>query len=183
MQARQAFSAFASLPLRGRNFRRARKSLPALDFRDNCSCCCLVTYLSQPLHIDARHDRGRQVRYFDTTFDMAIDSTTLHTAQDVRKACRSGAFRGVTSGLAAHQVQANLIIVPQRYASDFRKLCQRNPVSCCLLGENAAPGNHRLSKRLTTSGDSDVRKDCPGYNVCVWPRLLHVADIAGMRMA
>jgi uncharacterized protein YcsI (UPF0317 family) len=88
-------------------------------------------------------------------------------ALEVRLAARSGGYRGVTSGASPSQVQANLIVLPQRYASYFRNLCRRNPVPCCLLGENIAPGDPRLQMHLAK--DSDIRKDAPGYNVYAYP--------------
>lgn len=82
---------------------------------------------------------------------------------DVRLACRSGTFTGPTAGLCPAYVQANLIVLPAKYADDFRGLCRRNPTSCPLLGENRAPGDVRLQQHLAE--DSDIRRDAPGYNV------------------
>jgi uncharacterized protein YcsI (UPF0317 family) len=82
---------------------------------------------------------------------------------DVRLACRSGIFTGDTAGLCPSHVQANLIVLPAKYADDFRGLCRRNPTSCPLLGENRAPGDVRLREDL--AADGDVRYDAPGYNV------------------
>lgn len=94
--------------------------------------------------------------------DMTIGLTHT-TGEQVRLACRAGSFRGPTAGQAPGHIQANLIVLPQRYANDFRGLCRRNPVSCPLLGENVAPGDPRLQPEL--AADSDVRTDAPGYNV------------------
>lgn len=87
------------------------------------------------------------------------------TAESVRLASRSGSFTVDTAGVCPDHVQANLIILPSRYADDFRGLCRRNPTSCPLLGENIAPGDPKLDQAL--AGDSDIRYDAPGYNVCV----------------
>ena len=87
-------------------------------------------------------------------------------ALSVRQAARSGTFTAPTAGLCPDQVQANLLVLPAKYASDFRGLCKRNPVSCPLLGENVAPGDPRLQAKLAE--DSDIRRDAPGYNVSVY---------------
>jgi uncharacterized protein YcsI (UPF0317 family) len=95
---------------------------------------------------------------------MPIATTPSFTdALSVRQAARSGTFTAPTAGLCPDQVQANLLVLPAKYASDFRGLCKRNPVSCPLLGENVAPGDPRLQAKL--AGDSDIRRDAPGYNV------------------
>lgn len=95
---------------------------------------------------------------------MTIDlSIKYPTAVQVRHAARTGAFARDTAGQSPSQVQANLIVLPERYANDFRILCERNPVSCCLLGESTAPGETGFDARL--AADIDVRTDAPGYNM------------------
>lgn len=89
---------------------------------------------------------------------MAIER--FPTAVDVRRASKSGRFTGVTAGCAPQQVQANLIVLPKRYAEDFRNLCKRNPVACPLIGENKAPGDWGFD-----AIEGDVRYDIPGYNM------------------
>ena len=84
------------------------------------------------------------------------------TGREVRLSARSGAFRGSTTGLCDQYTQANLIIVPSKYAKDFRRLCQRNPVSCPLLAESPAPGDPTFPD---VAKDCDIRKDAPGYNM------------------
>jgi uncharacterized protein YcsI (UPF0317 family) len=79
----------------------------------------------------------------------------------VRAACRSGAFRGHTSGLAERHVQGNVVILPQALAADFLLFCQRNPKPCPLLavGEPGDPGLPALG------ADIDLRRDLPQYRV------------------
>ncbi|WVW78060.1 hypothetical protein I302_100011 [Kwoniella bestiolae CBS 10118] len=89
--------------------------------------------------------------------------TTLKTALDVRLASRAGELKAPTAGLCPAHVQANLLIIPKKYAEDFRGLCKRNPVSCPLLGENIAHGNPQIDPSLAKDGD--VTTDAPGYNV------------------
>jgi len=57
--------------------------------------------------------------------------------------------------------QANLVILPQKYAFDFLLFCQRNPKPCPLL-EVLGPGKYR-TEYLST--DADIRTDIPLYNV------------------
>ncbi|GJN93251.1 hypothetical protein Rhopal_006298-T1 [Rhodotorula paludigena] len=57
---------------------------------------------------------------------------------------------------------ANLIILPAKYAADFRALCARNPVPCPLLGMTE-PGNPMVPEHLAK--DCDIRTDAPAYNV------------------
>ncbi|KAH8591214.1 DUF1445 domain-containing protein [Bisporella sp. PMI_857] len=96
----------------------------------------------------------------------------LPTGIDVRLSARNSTFTAPTTGLAPSYLQANLIILPSRYASDFRDLCARNPVPCPLIAESSAPGawsklNSNLpgitSSRLAP--DLDLRRDAPRYNV------------------
>lgn len=82
-------------------------------------------------------------------------------ARRVRLLARSGVLTGSTSGLAP-TVQANLLVLPSKYAADFLALCQRNPVPCPLLYATM-PGTSSCS----LARGSDLRTDIPGYNVYV----------------
>ena len=78
------------------------------------------------------------------------------TGLDVRIAARTNNLTTFTSGQAPSHLQANLIVLPSRYASDFRDLCTRNPVPCPLLAESYIPGDFsRLKSHLQAvpSGD------------------------------
>ncbi len=57
--------------------------------------------------------------------------------------------------------QANLVILPKRYAFDFLLFCQRNPKPCPLL-EVLEPGEF---KTKFLSSDADIRTDVPCYNI------------------
>lgn len=95
------------------------------------------------------------------------------TGLEARYAARIDRYTSTTSGLAPSHLQANLIVIPSRYASDFRDLCARNPVPCPPLAESMSPGDFRRLKshiRSIPSGDSiaadlDLRSDCPRFNV------------------
>jgi uncharacterized protein YcsI (UPF0317 family) len=80
---------------------------------------------------------------------------------DVRAAARSGQWRRATHGLARGYVQANMAIVPKRYAFDFMLFCQRNPKPCPVI-DVTDPGDPEA--RFAAPG-SDVRIDLPGYRV------------------
>jgi uncharacterized protein YcsI (UPF0317 family) len=79
----------------------------------------------------------------------------------VRLAARSGAFAGVTAGLAPGCVQGNVCILPRAFAADFRRYCERNPKPCPLIGVSE-PGDPRLPE---LAKDLDIRSDVPRYRV------------------
>jgi uncharacterized protein YcsI (UPF0317 family) len=83
------------------------------------------------------------------------------SGRDVRAAARSGHWRRATHGLARGYVQANMAIVPKRYAFDFMLFCQRNPKPCPVI-DVTDPGDPEA--RFAAPG-SDVRIDLPGYRV------------------
>jgi uncharacterized protein YcsI (UPF0317 family) len=58
-------------------------------------------------------------------------------------------------------VQGNLVILPERLASDFSRFCQRNPKACPLLAVSE-PGAAELPE---LGADLDVRTDVPRYRV------------------
>ncbi|RYL94119.1 putative hydro-lyase [Sporolactobacillus sp. THM19-2] len=94
---------------------------------------------------------------------MMIDSATLsdrHPAE-VRQLIREGQWDKPTSGLANGYTQANLVILPQKYAYDFLLFCQRNPRPCPLL-EVLDTGNP--SVRELADG-ADIRTDLPKYRI------------------
>ncbi len=107
---------------------------------------------------------------------MSISPSSLTTGHDVRAACRSGEWTEPTPGLAPGFAQANLVIVPQEFADDFRLFCERNPQPCPIL-EITPPGDPTPTG---TAPGADLRTDLPRYRV--WERgtvtdePLHVAD-------
>ncbi|TQS31799.1 hypothetical protein Golomagni_07909, partial [Golovinomyces magnicellulatus] len=101
----------------------------------------------------------------------ALSGPLLKTGQDVRLAARANSCT-VTSGLAPGYVQTNLIVLPSQYATDFRLLCQRNPVPCPLVGESTKPGSFSTFNSYIPGVDGkdmlrnvDIRRDAPRYNV------------------
>jgi uncharacterized protein YcsI (UPF0317 family) len=83
------------------------------------------------------------------------------TPKEIRNLIRKGKWDKPTAGLAMGYAQANLVILPEKYAFDFLLFCQRNPKPCPLL-EVLEPGQFR-TKFLSL--DADVRTDIPRYNI------------------
>ena len=65
---------------------------------------------------------------------------------EVRKLIREGKITGQTSGMCDGYAQANLCILPEKYAYDFLLFCQRNPQSCPLLERLIAYNLHLVSQ-------------------------------------
>jgi uncharacterized protein YcsI (UPF0317 family) len=83
------------------------------------------------------------------------------SATDVRAAIREGSYDGHTAGLAAGKLQCNLAILPERFALDFLRFCQRNPKPCPLVGVGDS-GDPTLP---TLGHDIDIRRDVSKYRV------------------
>ena len=81
--------------------------------------------------------------------------------EDVRTAIRTRSYRSHTAGLGQGYLQANLAIMPEAYALDFMRYCQRNPKPCPLTGVSDT-GNPMM---FTMGPDIDIRTDVPAYNV------------------
>ena len=81
--------------------------------------------------------------------------------KQIRSLIRKGRWSKPTAGLAMCYAQANLVILPGKYAFDFLLFCQRNPKPCPLL-EVLESGVHRTS---FLSSDADIRTDIPRYNI------------------
>ncbi len=85
----------------------------------------------------------------------------MRTPGDWRREIRAGRWRRPTAGLVPGYVQANLVIVPQAHAGDFRLFCGRNPGPCPLL-DVTAPGD---PVPRAAAPDADLRTDLPLYRV------------------
>jgi uncharacterized protein YcsI (UPF0317 family) len=80
---------------------------------------------------------------------------------EIRSLIRKGRWDRLTAGLAMGYAQANLVVLPERYAFDFLLFCQRNPKPCPLL-EVLDPGQYRTG---FLAPEADIRTDIPRYNV------------------
>jgi uncharacterized protein YcsI (UPF0317 family) len=78
-----------------------------------------------------------------------------------RQRIRNGEFSGATAGLAAGNVQANLVILPKALAHDFLRFAQANPKPCPVIGVSE-PGDPHLP---SLAADLDIRTDLPKYRV------------------
>ena len=79
----------------------------------------------------------------------------------IRSLIRKGKWDRPTPGLAPGYAQANLAILPARFAFDFLLFCQRNPKPCPVI-EVLEPG--RFLTGSSASG-ADLRTDIPRYNI------------------
>jgi len=81
----------------------------------------------------------------------------------VRAACRLNSLVAPTKSLAPGVAQANLVILPARFAPAFRAYCAANPAACPLLEESPSPGDPTLP--ATCPLGADVSRDAPRYFV------------------
>ncbi|NND91699.1 MAG: putative hydro-lyase [Granulosicoccus sp.] len=84
------------------------------------------------------------------------------SVDSIRQAIRRNEYRGHTAGLAPGFLQANVVILPESYALDFMRYCQRNPKPCPLVGVSET-GDPILR---TLGAEIDIRTDVPSY--CVY---------------
>jgi uncharacterized protein YcsI (UPF0317 family) len=94
------------------------------------------------------------------------------TASEVRATIRAGLWRRPTPALAEGYVQANLVVLPSRFADDFRDFCSRNSQACPLL-EMTEQGSAE-PKRIAPG--ADLRTDVPRYRVYEAGRLAAELD-------
>lgn len=91
-----------------------------------------------------------------------------------RQLIRQESSLATTSGVSLGFAQTNIVILPERYASDFNRFCTLNAKACPVLhvsepGEFNAPN---LGK------DIDIRTDVPGYHVIEDGQVIkEVADV------
>ncbi len=90
-----------------------------------------------------------------------MNANPPETPAQLRAAFRSGQRTGQTSALAPGFVQANLAILPQNLADDFKSFCDLNPKPCPLLAVSA-PGDPHFPE---LSADIDIRTDVSMYRV------------------
>lgn len=83
------------------------------------------------------------------------------TPSEVRKLIREEKITCQTSGMCDGFAQANLCILPKKYAYDFLLFCQRNQQSCPLL-EVGDVGDKFLK---TSAANCDISKDVPKYRI------------------
>ena len=79
----------------------------------------------------------------------------------IRALIRKGKWDKPTPGLAMGYAQANVVILPEKYAFNFLLFCQRNPKPCPLL-EVLERGRFQTE---FLSSEADIRTDIPRYNI------------------
>ncbi|GFG21236.1 UPF0317 protein C5H10.01 [Aspergillus udagawae] len=100
-----------------------------------------------------------------TKSDNKSDSKSNGSSYSTRLLARQNLITN-TSSLSPGSLQANLLVLPSRYAPDFHALCLRNPVPCPLLGIIPAGYPHTVSPAACiTHPDFDLRTDFPQYRV------------------
>lgn len=80
---------------------------------------------------------------------------------EVRELIKKKEIKGPTSGMCNGYAQANLVILPKKYAFDFLLFAMRNPRSCPIL-EVSEPGERLLK---STAKNADITKVIPKYRV------------------
>ena len=85
----------------------------------------------------------------------------LQQTYELRQAIRNKRHTGPTSGLATGAMQGNVVILPADWANEFLLFCQKNPVSCPLIGVSEV-GSFSLPE---LGQDIDMRHDIPEYFV------------------
>ncbi|MEK9776070.1 MAG: putative hydro-lyase [Quisquiliibacterium sp.] len=97
----------------------------------------------------------------------AFKTTTSDDGIAARARARAG-YNGPTAGIARGYVQANLVILPAQYATDFHRFCQANPRPCPVLGisERGSPALPSLAENI------DLRFDLPRYRVWIDGKLV-----------
>ena len=83
------------------------------------------------------------------------------SSKEIRKKIRLELYNNHTSGLAANKLQANIVILPNEYATDFNNFCRLNQKACPLVGQTKL--NNPSFENL--GDDIDIRFDVPLYNV------------------
>ncbi len=86
---------------------------------------------------------------------------SIEQVKELRAAIARGEWRKPTSGLAPGFTQANVVILPQKYAFDFLLFCTRNDRPCpvidvCEAGSVAPP---------VAGPDADLRVHVPRYRI------------------
>lgn len=83
------------------------------------------------------------------------------TAEETRLKIRNGEITTPTSGLCPGYAQANLVILPRKYAYDFLLFVQRNPKPCPVL--EVTDVGCRFLKKIAPG--ADIAKDIPKYRI------------------
>lgn len=97
-----------------------------------------------------------------------VEDLRLVEPDRLRRLVRTGVYKGATAGLARGKLQANVVIVPQRFAADFHKFCLANPKACPLVGLGRAG-----SPFVPALGNIDIRTDASQYSIYCYGEFVH----------
>ena len=86
---------------------------------------------------------------------------TEEAPAEVRQKIRAGEITTPTSGLCPGYAQANLVVLPRKYAYDFLLFAQRNPKACPIL--EVSDTGSRLLRKIASG--ADIATDIPRYRV------------------
>lgn len=89
-------------------------------------------------------------------------NASLTTPYAIRNMIRNEDYTGHTSGFVPGFVQANLVILPERYAFDFLQFCQANKKACPIVASSRTPGAIDIPN---VAHDLDIRTDLPRYRI------------------
>ena len=85
----------------------------------------------------------------------------VETGHEIRAAVARRGWRKPTSGVAAGFTQANVVILPKRYAFDFLLFCDRNPQPCPVI-DVAEAG---VIAPPVAGPTGDIRTQIPKYKI------------------
>ena len=85
----------------------------------------------------------------------------VSSVQEIRAAIARGEWRKPTSGLAHGYTQANLVILPKKYAFDFLLYCNRNEKPCPVIDVSEAG----VIAPPLAGPDADIRTQIPRYRI------------------
>lgn len=84
------------------------------------------------------------------------------TPFEFREKMKQGKLVQPTAGLCQGFVQANVVILPQKYAEEFLVFCEQNAQACPVIA-STRPGEVCFSKSVAK--DSDIRYDLAKYRI------------------
>ena len=77
--------------------------------------------------------------------------------EEIWKKIRDGEITEPTAGMCGGYAQANLVILPKKYAEDFKKFAERNPKPCPILEiMDGSPLVHDMGE------GANIRRCCSG---------------------
>jgi len=97
--------------------------------------------------------------------------------EEVRAKIRCGEINGPTAGMCPGYAQANLVVLPEKFAYDFLLFAMRNSRSCPLL-EVTDKGSRHLRHM---GKNSDLATDIPRYRIYEYGKLTgEYTDVSGV---